>query len=287
MLARSIILVMVSAVYVGRIDTPLLADGVGKIGPVILDSYPVTFKKDILLHEAHRHPYIERLGTMYLMKVRYGDEFAHQAGAIWRLLFVLSLFPWLRKYRFAQYSTAPPDELDISPLAMEEGDGAYRNDDSDMDDDRFDSLKHGPEIQHICEECVENAESAVPPSLLTPLAFQRESIHPPGAASSDSKVSFAANQENKILTRVSFPGTFTPSVTTCRSTRRALSLADMKVQHSATQNREVLLRLENEMLKQQNRRLEEQIQIARRQAVQNQFPASRRSMFATRQLSDR
>lgn len=54
--------------------------------------------KEILAHEAHRHPYIERLGMIYMMKLRNRD-FGHRAGACWRLIFIFTLMPWMRKYR--------------------------------------------------------------------------------------------------------------------------------------------------------------------------------------------
>lgn len=54
---------------------------------------------DLLTHEAHRHPYLERLGAMYMMKLRHGEYFGKKAGTSWRLLFVFALMPWLRKYR--------------------------------------------------------------------------------------------------------------------------------------------------------------------------------------------
>ena len=63
-----------------------------------LDPYPLMFRKDILSHEAHRHPYIERLGVMYMLALRYND-FGSSAGTCWRLLFVYALLPWMRKYR--------------------------------------------------------------------------------------------------------------------------------------------------------------------------------------------
>ena len=47
----------------------------------------------------HRHPYIERLGLLYMLKLRNGKHFGTQAGAGWRMLFVLALLPWMRKYR--------------------------------------------------------------------------------------------------------------------------------------------------------------------------------------------
>jgi len=65
----------------------------------ILDYYPTIHLQDLLAQEAHRHPYIEVLGTMYLMKLRHGPNFGSRAGSCWRLLFVYALMPWLRKYR--------------------------------------------------------------------------------------------------------------------------------------------------------------------------------------------
>lgn len=60
MFMRTAKLLIITVFYVGRLDTPLLADGVGFIGPIALDSYPISFKKDLLQHDAHRHPYCER-----------------------------------------------------------------------------------------------------------------------------------------------------------------------------------------------------------------------------------
>jgi hypothetical protein len=103
MIIRSIILIIITAVFVARIDTPLLAPGVGNIGPIILDAGPFAFRKDLLLHDAHRHPYIERLGLLYMLKVRYGDSFAMRSGSCWRLLFTVALMPWFRKFRIRSY----------------------------------------------------------------------------------------------------------------------------------------------------------------------------------------
>ena len=55
--------------------------------------------RDVLIHEAHRHPYLELLGTMYLYKLRYAESFGKTAGSCWRLLFVYGLMPWLYQYR--------------------------------------------------------------------------------------------------------------------------------------------------------------------------------------------
>ena len=93
-------LIVAAALQAGRVDVPFLADGVGKFGPVHLDRFPMIFRTDILQHEAHRHPYIERLCKIYLMKIRDGREFLNAAGTTWRVIFVLSLMPWLRQHRF-------------------------------------------------------------------------------------------------------------------------------------------------------------------------------------------
>lgn len=97
--ARTVKLLLVAAFSVGRIDQPFLAEGIGFVGPIELDGYPTIHMRDVLLNEAHRHPYIEMLGTMYLMKLRYGDNFGRNAGSCWRLVFVYALMPWLHKYR--------------------------------------------------------------------------------------------------------------------------------------------------------------------------------------------
>jgi hypothetical protein len=109
MLIRIVRLVLTSLFYVGRMDTPLLAEGVGVIFNSPLDSYPMAFRRDLIIHEAHRHPWIERLGTMYMMKLQHGHNFGSRGGAAWRTVLVLALFPWLRKHRLL-----PPIILDDS-----------------------------------------------------------------------------------------------------------------------------------------------------------------------------
>jgi hypothetical protein len=95
-------LLFLTAYYVGRIDARFLEPSVGTYfdDKLIIDNDPNFFIADILITEAHRHPYIELLGAVYLYKLKYGESFISQAGSAWRLLFVTALMPWLQKYRF-------------------------------------------------------------------------------------------------------------------------------------------------------------------------------------------
>jgi hypothetical protein len=104
--------------YIARIDTPFMAPGVGVFGPVHVDGYPLAFRKDVLLSEAHRNVYLERLGLLFLLKLRCGDRFGSRAGGAWRLLYVLCLMPWLRKYRSSPTSSGDP--VDLRPIEDEE-----------------------------------------------------------------------------------------------------------------------------------------------------------------------
>jgi hypothetical protein len=103
---RMIKLLIVAGFAVGRIDRPFLAEGVGRVNGVEVDNFPSIHLRDVLAHEAHRHPYIELLGTMYLMKLRYSTHFCENAGSCWRLLFVYALMPWLHKYRIVTRTSA-------------------------------------------------------------------------------------------------------------------------------------------------------------------------------------
>ena len=76
-----------------------MAEGVGQIGPLEFDPYPTIHVRDLVAHEAHRHPYIEILGTIYLMKLRYSRDFGSRAGSAWRLMFIYALMPWMHQYR--------------------------------------------------------------------------------------------------------------------------------------------------------------------------------------------
>jgi len=112
-LARATKLILISIVFIGRFDKPVLAEGVGMLGPINLDNFPMVFRKDLLATDAHRHPYIERLGLMYMMKLQHGDKFGTQAGSIWRLLFVFALMPWLKKYRIFSADELAEVEKDL------------------------------------------------------------------------------------------------------------------------------------------------------------------------------
>jgi hypothetical protein len=117
MVVRGIKILIIGALYIGRIDTPLFAPGVGILGPIEIDNWPSVSRKEILVHEAHRHPYIEMLGFLYMMQLRYGSEFATRACSTWRLLFVSALMPWLHRFREVSRPTdvcRPEDEGELS-----------------------------------------------------------------------------------------------------------------------------------------------------------------------------
>mmetsp|Transcript_11241 Transcript_11241/g.13739 ORF Transcript_11241/g.13739 Transcript_11241/m.13739 type:complete len:1052 (-) Transcript_11241:209-3364(-) len=103
--------------YFGRMDTPVLAEG--GLGDK-LDKFPHVYRKEILSAEAHRHPYIERIGFMYLMKLRHGGDFGKLSGSIWRLLFVFALMPWMRKYRLSSSEKDLMEEALLEKLALKQ-----------------------------------------------------------------------------------------------------------------------------------------------------------------------
>lgn len=111
---RAANLIMVATLYIGRLDTLFVAPGVGQIKNFQLDGYPYIFLTDILQHEAHRHPYIELFSSLCLLKLEKGDAFVNRAGVGWRLVFVLSLMPWLGKYRRSGNAVEEEDEENLS-----------------------------------------------------------------------------------------------------------------------------------------------------------------------------
>ena len=95
--------------WVGRIDQKLLSKEVEDVIItsrliIPIDNYNDFFMTEILMIESHRHPYIETIGTMYLMKLRHQQQFATKAGNQWRILFVTALMPWMQKYRLRNTS---------------------------------------------------------------------------------------------------------------------------------------------------------------------------------------
>ena len=108
-------------IFVGRIDIPLLSEDADQLGPLTIDGFPITFRKDIVSHEAHRHPYLERIGVMYMLKLKHGDGFGRESGTSWRLLFVFALLPWLRKYRIR----AGDDGFNVNNFAFSRSSAVY------------------------------------------------------------------------------------------------------------------------------------------------------------------
>jgi hypothetical protein len=78
---QAICLLTQTTIAIGQADTAL----------------PQAFRKDLVVSEANRHPYIQRLTVFYLTKLRHGPKFCTRAGSCWRLIYVLALMPWLKK----------------------------------------------------------------------------------------------------------------------------------------------------------------------------------------------
>lgn len=98
MLGRLTQFLLAAAFWIGRTDAQFLDEDVNLFG-YGFDKIAINFRKDILVTEAHRHPYLDRIGGMYLMRHAYGHKFGSNAGARWRQLFCAALMPWLKKYR--------------------------------------------------------------------------------------------------------------------------------------------------------------------------------------------
>mmetsp|Transcript_50824 Transcript_50824/g.99390 ORF Transcript_50824/g.99390 Transcript_50824/m.99390 type:complete len:901 (-) Transcript_50824:360-3062(-) len=107
--SRTFKLVFGMCTCVGRVDTVILTPDTERIGPILLDSVSLNFRKLVLSQEAHRHPYIEVISNMFLTKYKHGKSFCKSAGLCWRLIFVQALMPWLRKYRILARSEEDAD----------------------------------------------------------------------------------------------------------------------------------------------------------------------------------
>jgi hypothetical protein len=129
-LIRMVKLILTATVRIGRIDRPFLAKGVGNLGPLELDPYPTIHTRDLVAHEAHRHPYIEVLGVLYLMKLRYADLFCTRVGSAWRLLFVYGLMPWLHTYRIHEGQILEDMDDNVEDFAEALGRTGLRSSDS-------------------------------------------------------------------------------------------------------------------------------------------------------------
>ena len=107
-IARVAKILIVTLLYISRIDTNLLSLDLN-VGP-LNDAYPRFFRQALLLQESHKHPWLEVLGKMYLMKIRYREKFVSSAGYSYRLVFALSLLPYLRKYRLTNRGVGQGDD---------------------------------------------------------------------------------------------------------------------------------------------------------------------------------
>ena len=113
-------IIFAMCLFLGRIDIKFLNNDVSNMHYMELDGYPDIHLSDLLAHEAHRHPYIEMLGSTYLMKLIHGKRYCTRAGSAWRLLLIYALMPWMKKYRVQ----TRPELLEVSKawqLAVADG----------------------------------------------------------------------------------------------------------------------------------------------------------------------
>jgi len=96
MAIRAIKLIVVSVLSIARFDIQVLSSQINTLGPLEIDDHPTIFRRDLLAHEAHRHPYLEILGILYVKSLQ-DINFGSRAHSAWRRLFVLALLPWMNK----------------------------------------------------------------------------------------------------------------------------------------------------------------------------------------------
>ena len=116
LLSRLCQFLFAAAFWIGRIDVVFLDEDVSLFG-YSFDYTPINYRTELLVHEVHKHPWINRFGGMCLMRIKHGRDFGTAAGAKWRLLFVLSLAPWLARYRKKRDDDDDSDDEDLMMLS--------------------------------------------------------------------------------------------------------------------------------------------------------------------------
>jgi len=130
-------LIGTTILFVGRVDTPFLAPGIGEIEAFgfKLDNHPYVFLMDLLYHEAHRHPYIQIWGAICLLQLRLPpNTFVTRTGSAWRLVLVLMLMPWLTRYRQLARRPLSAKNWMMSPNSTTFGEDDWLQDDEEDTD---------------------------------------------------------------------------------------------------------------------------------------------------------
>jgi len=96
MAIRALKLISVAVFSIARFDLPVLSPQINVLGPLEIDDHPTIFRRDLLAHEAHRHPYLEVLGILYVKSLQ-DMHFGARAHSAWRRLFVVALLPWMNQ----------------------------------------------------------------------------------------------------------------------------------------------------------------------------------------------
>jgi hypothetical protein len=142
-IARILKILLVSLFFIARFDEQLLAPGVVLVAGIELDGFWLCFRKDLLMHEAHRHPYIERLGLLCLLKLKHREHFGAHPNACWRLLYVLVAMPWMKKYLVCPYPSSTSSNKDFSIAESSEK----------MNDDEADICHDVSTSNFVVKEC--------------------------------------------------------------------------------------------------------------------------------------